>query len=365
MATFRIAPPPEEPYNDLPLLPPAVDLESKRVMRALVSATREVAELKGAGDLVPDQTVLLQTALLREARLSSEIENIVTTNDEIYRGFSADAETADPATKEVLHYTDALWHGYQQVSAGQPLSARLFVDLVRIIKGAELDVRDRPGTRIGDPRRGSIVYSPPEGEDRIRRLLDNLSDYLYAEDGIDPLIKMAVAHYQFEAIHPFTDGNGRTGRIVNVLYLVDQGLLRLPILYLSGYILSRRSAYYEGLRLVTCEAAWEPWLLYMLEGIEQTARDTADRLRALQKVLVDAIPVAREALGSGYSKELVELVFRQPYCKIGFLQAEGIAKRQTAAEYLRRLENAGILKSEKRGRDVYFRNEWLVQALNG
>lgn len=263
----------ERPYNDLPMLPPpGVELETKSVLKKSIAANRELAELKGAGDVIPNQDILISSIVLQEARLSSEIENIFTTNDEMYRAASPDLfAAADPHTKEVIRYREALWHGFQRLRE-RPLTTNLFIELMQLIKQTDDGIRRVPGTKIGNSRTGETIYTPPDGEGRLRDLLGNLETFLHADDGLDPLVKLAAAHYQFEAIHPFTDGNGRTGRIVNILYLVEQGLLELPVLYLSHYIIKNKSAYYDGLRRVTEEGAWEEWILYVLNAIETTAR---------------------------------------------------------------------------------------------
>ncbi len=357
----------DEPFNDLPFLPPNTNVETVRTLRRTNAANKALAELKGVGDLIPNQSMLVRAIALQEARLSSEIENIVTTDDEMYRAFADDPEQTDQATKEVLRYSHALWHGFSRIQEGRPLSTGLFVEIVRQIKQIDLDVRDLSGTRIRNQRTGETVYAPPEGQDRIRRLLDNLSDYLYppAKDEIDPLIRMAVAHYQFEAIHPFPDGNGRTGRVVNILYLVEKGLLKLPILYLSGHIIRNKAGYYEGLRGVTESGSWEDWIVYMLDAVEQTAREMRDRIVAIRAAMDEACAIAREAMGRGYRKEVVEYVFESPYTKIGGVMARMGVHRTTASTYLQDLERVGILRATRLGREVYYFNSELMRLLRG
>lgn len=356
--------PRDVPYNDLPPLPPMFDVETRRVLRKAISANKALAELRTAGDLIPNQAILIRALVLQEARLSSEVENIVTTNDELYRALSDDPEKTDPATKEVLRYETALWHGFQELGKGGVLSSRLFIDIARIIKQYDLSVRTMPGTRVADRLTGEPIYAPPEGEERIRALLDNLSEYLYARDDVDPLIKMAIAHYQFEAIHPFPDGNGRTGRVLNTLYLVERGLLGLPTLYLSRYIISNKAAYYEGLRRVTEEGAWEDWIVYILDGIERTANDTKERILGIRASLLEALDYARAQMGRRYRKELIELIFQQPFTRIAFLEQAGIARRDAASVHLRELERIGLLRSHKYGRDVLYFNETLFKLLS-
>jgi Fic family protein len=218
---------------------------------------------------------------------------------------------------------------------------------------------------IGNPVTKAITYTPPLGADVIQARLSNLEDFLLGAEGdLDPLVRMAVAHYQFEAIHPFTDGNGRTGRILNILYLIHAGLLRIPVLYLSRHLIQHKAEYYRLLRGVTERAEWEPWILFLLTGVEETANWTTGRILAIRDLFDQTVAECRAKLPSKvYSKELVELIFAQPYCKIGFLVEAGIAQRQTASEYLQALEGLGILKGEKRGREVLYRHPALVKVL--
>lgn len=349
------------PFNDLPLLPPATDLESKAILKKAIDANRELAELKGAGDAIPNQAILLNSIVLQEARLSSEIENIVTTTDELYKATGENPAKLDHATKEVLHYREALWHGFENLKT-RPLSTNLFIDLVRIIKQTDLGIRKVPGTKIANSQ-GEAVYTPPEGETRLRDLLTNLERFMHADDGIDPLVKLAVIHYQFEAIHPFTDGNGRTGRIINILYLLEKALLKLPVLYLSHFIIQNKADYYAGLRQVTEHNAWEPWILYMLGAIAITAQQTRVKIFRIRDAMDAAQELARTKAPKIYSKDLIELVFELPYCKIRFLEQRGIAKRQTAAVYLKTLADIGLLQSMKVGREVYYLNAPLLAIL--
>jgi Fic family protein len=352
------------PYNDLPPLPPAVELETKLVLKRAVRAHRALADLRGTAARIPNQSILINGIVLQEARLSSEIENIVTTQDDLFRAAADVDGKADAASKEVLRYREALWTGFEQLR-NRPLTTNLFVELVRVIKGTDLDVRAVPGTKLANPVSGEVVYTPPEGQALLRDKLANLERFLYPDppDDLDPLVRMAVMHYQFEAIHPFTDGNGRTGRILNILWLVEQGLLDIPVLYLSRYILARRNEYYAGLRGVTETGAWEPWVLYMLDAVEQTARETCERV---QRVLVLMETVRQEVQAKApriYSKDLVEVLFAHPYCKIQFLLEAQLAKRQTASDYLRTLADLGLLKPQKLGREVYYVNERLYEEL--
>jgi Fic family protein len=235
---------PSKPYNDLPPLPPPIDLETKAVLKKAIGANRALAELKRAGDLIPNQAILINSIPLQEAKASSEIENIVTTSDALYRAAANETATIDSSTKEVLRYRTALKRGYDLL-AERPLSTNLMIEVCSILRDTDIDVRKVPGTAIANQATGDVLYTPPEGESVIREKLYNLEEFMHAEDDLDPLIRLAVMHYQFEAIHPFHDGNGRTGRILNILYLVERGLLKIPVLYLSRYIIHNKSQYYR------------------------------------------------------------------------------------------------------------------------
>jgi Fic family protein len=354
---------PDKPYNHLPPLPPETDIETPAVLKAAIAANRSLAELKGKSESLPNPAILVNSVVLQEAKSSSEIENIVTTNDKLFTALSAEDSRVDPQTKEVLRYRQALWKGVERLN-NRSLSTELFIELMQIIKEADEGIRTDPGTVIANPNTRKIIYWPPEGEELIRNLLVNLEHYIHAEDGVDPLIKMAVMHYQFEAIHPFEDGNGRTGRLINILYLMDKKLLNHPVLYLSEAIINQKQAYYSLLRRVTELEEWEPWILFMLDSVEQTSRRTMDQIDQITVLLAETIELARQNLPSRvYSKELMELLFEQPYCKVKFLTDRGIAKRQTAAEYLRELEEAGFLKSKQVGRENLFLNVKLYNLL--
>ncbi len=356
---------PAKPYNALPLLPPKADLETKAVLKKAIAANKALAELKGLGQTIPNQTMLVNTITLQEAQASSEIENIITTADALFRAFSAKTGQIDPATKEVLRYREAIWNGYRALKGKSTLTTNLFIQLLQTIKKNQAGIRNTPGTKIAIDRSGEVIYTPPEGEGVIRKKLKNLEDYIHAENKIDPLIKLAVIHYQFEAIHPFADGNGRTGRILCILYLIQQSLLELPVLYLSQYIISRKSAYYRLLREVTEKSQWEPWLLYMLEAVENTAVQTKQKIIAIRDLMEQTRIFAKEKLPNRvYSKELIELLFKQPYTKVQILVDEGIAKRQAAADYLRECEKIGILKIHKLGKERLYLNLKLYKLLS-
>ncbi|AIE86780.1 Fic family protein [Fimbriimonas ginsengisoli] len=354
---------PDEPYNDLPALPPLGDLETKAILKAAIDAHVALAELRSAAKTLPDDGILVRAIALQEARISSEIEMVVTTNDELYRALSQQEEFTDPQTKEVLRYGDAIWLGYGHLRKGSAMDVPLLQRLASVILKFDLKIRESRGTRVGDPRTGRVVYTPPIGCERITAMLENLLEYWHTESTVDPLVRLCVIHYQFEAIHPFPDANGRVGRVLNILFLVSQGLLDKPILYLSRAIIEDKSGYYKGLRKVTEYGDWETWVLYMLENLSVTAIETRRRIEAIHHELEAAIDYAEASMRTGYSEELIRLVFSQPYTRISFLERAGIAKRQTASLYLQELERIGILQGEKRGREMYYLNRRLFEIL--
>ncbi len=355
----------QKPYNDLPLLPPKADIETMAILKKAILAGRALAELKGLGDTIPDQSILINSVILQEAMASSEIENIVTTNDALFRAFSAKTSRIDPATKEVLCYRHALWEGFSTLKKRPLLTTNLFVKIVQTIKESRLNIRKIPGTTIANAATGKVIYTPPEGESLLRDKLKNLESYIHADNAVDPLIKLAVIHYQFETIHPFTDGNGRTGRIINILYLVLEDLLDLPVLYLSKYIIERKNDYYRLLCGVTERGRWEPWILYMLDAVEQTALFTRDRIVKIRDLMEKTLQLAKKKLPSRvYSKELIELLFHQPYTKGQFLVDAGIAERKTAAEYLKELEKIKALKLHRIGKENLYLNVKLYKLLS-
>ena len=356
---------PEIPFDQLPDLPPQATLETRPVLKQCLNATRALAELKGAGGLIPDQSILINAIPLQEAQASSEIENIVTTQDELFRATLDETAVTDPATKEVLRYRSALRHGYESLK-NNPLSMGLLLKVGRILRDApELEFRAAGEfVAIGNPDTREIIYTPPGGGMVLSQKLQNLEAFLLEENGLDPLIKMATSHYQFEAIHPFTDGNGRTGRILNLLYLLHSGLLDIPVLYLSRFIIQNKTEYYMLLRKVTEEGDWERWILFMLRGIEETALWTTSRIRAIRELLEETVAHCRQEAPKVYSRDLMDIIFRQPYCKISFVVDAGIAKRQTASVHLQELARIGILTSEKVGREWVFRNPALLELLS-
>lgn len=352
---------PNKPYNDLPRLPPVIELETKPVLKQCVVARAALAELKQAAELIPNPAMLINTLPLLEARASSEIENIVTTADKLFRHLQADSG-ADTATREALRYRRALLEGVSALK-NRPLTTWTAESICTQIKGVEMSVRKVPGTVLANDATGEVVYTPPEGEGRIRDLLGNWERFLHEEETIEPLVRMAAAHYQFEAIHPFTDGNGRTGRVLNSLFLVEQGLLPLPILYLSRYIIANKADYYRLLLAVTRDGDWEPWLLYMLRGVEDTAAWTTGKIGAVRRLASETTEYVREKLPKIYSHELVNVIFEQPYCRIANLVQARIAGRQAAARYLKALVSIGVLAEQPFGKEKLFVHPKLMNLL--
>ncbi len=353
---------PSKPFNDLPPLPPTGETESRRALKACVEARAALAALQGAGNLIPNQAMLINSIPTLEAQASSEIENIVTTADRIFRYASNGDGNADPATKEALNYRKALYVGSELLQR-RPLSTAMAATVCSIVKGIDMDVRKTPGTALINQKTGKVIYTPPEVEARLRHMLANWEAYLHNATDVDPLIRMAVAHYQFEAIHPFTDGNGRTGRVLNLLFLMEQNLLSIPVLYLSRYIIEHRTDYYQLLLGVTTDQKWEDWICYMLAAVADTARWTTAKINAIRDLLNETAERIKREAPRIYSRELAEAIFIQPYSRIGNLVDAGIAQRQSASQYLQALCKIGVLEERKSGREKLFINPALLKIL--
>ena len=356
---------PQKPYNDLPLLPPPAELiENNDVLKKCIDARVALAELKQAAELIPNAAVLVNALPLLEARASSEIENIVTTTDKLFEFVDIAEDKADAATKEALRYRTALFEGSKMVQRGM-LSTDMAIQICSTIKGLELDIRDDSGTRLSNRKTGAVIYTPPIGQQLLVEKLQNWADFMHQHTNIDPLVRMAVQHYQFEAIHPFTDGNGRTGRIMNILFLLEQGLLNSPILYLSRHIIQNKGEYYRLLNEVTHNQAWEAWVMYMLDGVEQTCIWTTDKIKAIRELMQHTSQYMQKQLPKTYSWELVEVLFKQPYCRINNLVSARVAKRQTASVYLKQLCDIGVLREVKSGRETLFVHPKYIELLTG
>jgi Fic family protein len=351
---------PKSPHDELPLIPPQ-EIETTAVLRKLTSTARALAKLDAASQSLPDPTILINTIPLQEAQASSAIENIVTTQDALYQADVLQTEPVDLATREALRYRSALREATQALDLNG-YSNEILVRTCSQIKGATTGFRGGVDFVHLKNGAGSVVYTPPANAVVLPKLLTNQEDYI-SNDDADSLLKMAVAHYQFEAIHPFPDGNGRTGRVLNLLVLQAGGLLHLPVLYLSKYIIERKDAYYELLLNVTRKGDWEAWILWLLDGVEVTSLETVDRIQRvaeLKRLTMERIQREAPELDK---TGLMEALFRQPYCKIQFLVDAGVAKRQTASKYLQQLEGLGILRGVKVGREVIYLHGALVEAL--
>lgn len=350
---------------ELPMLPPKVDLETKPVLRQLAKSHRALAELKGYAATIPNKHMLINAVTINEAKDSSAIENIITTHDELYKAISQ-ASYKNPAAKEVARYRTAMWHGYEMVRGRQLLTTNMIIDIHAIIETNRGGIRKLPGTVLRNDTTGEVIYTPPSGEHQILQLMSNLEKYINdASNGVDPLIKMAVLHYQFESIHPFYDGNGRTGRIVNVLYLVLKELLDSPILYLSRYIIDNKDAYYGLLKAVRSRGNWEDWILFILQGVEETAEQTLILAKTINAEMEAMAAEIRDRLPKIYSRDLMEQLFFEFYTKIAYVEKGLGVARRTAATYLEALEREGFLVSEKLGKERIYQNKRLFDLVKG
>ncbi|NEX22164.1 Fic family protein [Thiorhodococcus mannitoliphagus] len=353
-----------EPTYALPRLPPPVELETVPVLRALTHAHRALAELKGRAATIPNPGILIDTLVLQEAKASSEIENIVTTQDELFQADLFPEGPDSPAAKEVARYRDALKLGFNRLLETDGLIPNnTLIDMYRLLKRRQDGFRNTPGTALKNDRTGEVVYVPPQDARDVVRLMTALERFVNDDQAsaLDPLIKMALIHHQFESIHPFPDGNGRIGRILNVLYLVRTGLLETPILYLSRHITRNKSDYYRLLQDVRVAGAWEPWLLYMLAGVTETAQTTLTLVKGIREQMAGAKQRIRNDLPKLYSQDLLNNLFRHPYTRIELLQRDLGVTRQTAAKYLDALAEHQILTKHQAGRSNYFINTRLVE----
>ena len=349
------------PYNTLPLLPPLAQLETHTVLKQCIRARAALAALNQAAELIPNPAMLINTLPLLEAQASSEIENIVTTKDRLFQ-FRDFGERADANTKEALRHSQALLLGYADMDK-RPLTTRTAEMICTHLKGAQMQVRRVPGTTLTNSRTGEVIYTPPAGESLLRDLLGNWEKFLHEQADIDPLIRMAAAHYQFEAIHPFTDGNGRTGRVINSLFLISENLLTLPILYLSRYIINHKADYYNLLLGVTRDQTWEPWILYVLRGVEETALWTTAKIAAVRALQAHTVDYVRQHAEKIYRRELIDLIFEQPYCRIANITDANLGGRHAASRYLKRLVELGVLQETPMGKDKLFIHPKLMRLL--
>ncbi|MCU7512354.1 MAG: Fic family protein [Ignavibacteria bacterium] len=348
-------------------LPPKADLESKRILKKLPEAHRFLAELKGMAATIPNESILINTLALQEAKDSSAIENIITTHDELYKAMLFEELFTDAAAKEISNYVEALKHGFQNVRSNKFLSSNHILDIQRILEKNDAGYRKLPGTSLINQTTGEKVYTPPQSYQAIVELMDNLVMFINDKEmlDVDPLIKMAVIHFQFESIHPFYDGNGRTGRIINILYLVMNDLLDLPILYLSRYIIRHKGDYYRLLQGIRDNDSWEDWIIYMLNGIEETSKETIELIKNIRQMMQSYKHRIREELPKIYSQDLLNNLFRHPYTKIEFLMKDINVTRLTARRYLDELVELGLLEKQKIWRTYFYINTPLYQMFKG
>lgn len=360
-----------KPYNTLPLLPPPDEkIMTVEILKALNKANKALAELKGLAKKLPNQSMLVNTIAIREAKASTAIENIFTTDDKLYKALSGNESSLEPSTKEVLRYRQALWEGYKSVKSKKGITVDLIIKLYREIKllkdgirpaQTETVIMKRGSSSLG----GTVIYTPPRGEKILKEKLNNLVDYINndTKHDYDPLLKMAIAHYQFEAIHPFRDGNGRAGRILNILMMVQKDLLEFPILYLSSYIISNKEDYYENLNAVTSRKSWKQWVLYMLSATEETALYTIKKINEIDRLFERTLSLVKKKYPS-MKKEVVEKIFEQPYISPKTLVTKDTKSLNTAKKYLQQLEKIKILVPEKVGKEIIYLNVDLFNLLS-
>ncbi len=344
-------------YN-IPQLPLIKSFDTKEILKKLTKAHQALAELKGVTAIVPNQNILLNTLSLQEAKDSSAIENIVTTDDELYKSDAATNSFASPAAKEVYNYVAALKHGFEEIKKTELLTNNCILEIQARLEENKAGFRKLPGTALKNDRTGEIVYMPPQDLAQIQVLMSNLEKFINDDEvsDLDSLIKMAIIHHQFETIHPFYDGNGRTGRIINVLYLVKQKLLNSPVLYLSSYINQNKATYYRLLQKVRNEDAWHEWILFILEGVEKTSHQTTKLIHGIKNLMQNHKEKMRSELPNMYSQDLINTIFSHPYTKIDFVVRELRVTRLTAARYLNELTRIGLMHKEKKGRESYYIN---------
>jgi len=341
------------------------DLETISVLKQCNAASRKLAELKGAAQSIPNENILISTITLQEAKDSSEVESIVTTHDELYKANLFGDYLTSPAAKEVRDYSYALRTGFETVRKDQIIRLGDVLKIQQELEKNNAGLRKLPGTDLRNQQTGEVIYTPPQDSQAVEILINNLIEYINLDDlsDLDPLIKMAIIHHQFESIHPFYDGNGRTGRIINILYLVSKGLLDLPVLYLSRYIISNKALYYKNLQDVRDTGNWEPWLLFILKGVEETSTDTIILIEQIKILMMAYKHQIRSTLPKIYSQDLLNNLFKLPYTKIEFVMEDLQLSRTTATKYLDKLTDNGLLIKQKLGTNNYYINPPLFDLL--
>ncbi|MEI6089221.1 MAG: Fic family protein [bacterium] len=351
--------------NHLELLPPNLaKVETIEILRQANKAGIALAELKGIAQSIPNQSMLINAIVLQEAKDSSEIENIITTQDELYKAISSNNTNMSPEVKEVVNYRKAIFYGFELIKKQEFLSVNDIIVIQQQLVDNSAGIRSIPGTVLKNDKTGEVVYTPPQNKSEILDLMTNfINHFNQNKQDLSPLIYLAILHYQFESIHPFYDGNGRTGRILNILYLILNKLIDVPILYLSSYIIENKSEYYRLLNQTNTTGQWEEWIIFMLKAIEITSLKTIQKISSIRELLVKTIEKVQQNAPKIYSKELVELLFEQPYAKIDFVVNKLKVERKTASRYLKELESIGILKSQKVGRETLYINIDLFEIL--
>ena len=362
--TYKIYMGQNAPRFRLEKLPPVREkVETIEILRQTNKATAALAELKGIARTIPNQIMLINAIVLQEAKDSSEIENIITTQDELYKALTISVNSVSPETKEVVNYRKAIFQGYDLVKKQGFLSVNDIVDIQQKLVDNTAGIRSTPGTVLKNDKTGEIVYTPPQDKAEIIDLLTNFINHFNAQDELSPLINLAILHYQFESIHPFYDGNGRTGRILNILYLMLNELIDVPILYLSSYIIAHKSEYYRLLNQTNHLGKWDEWIIFMLKAVEYTSKETIVKITNIKNQLDATIIKVQEKAPKLYRKELVELLFEQPYSKIEFVVNKLGVERKAASRYLKELEDIGIIESKKIGRETLYINRELIEIL--
>jgi Fic family protein len=353
--------------QNIDFLPLKIDVETKTILKKTASARGALAELKGVITSIPNENILIETLSLREARESSAIENIISTFAEVYQSSLFADQFASPAAKEVHQYAEALKKGFDLVKSQGLLTNNFILQMHGIIEQNNAGFRKLPGTKLLNDKTGDLIYTPPQDHETIVELMNNLEKFINDDEMMDtdPLIKMAIIHHQFETIHPFYDGNGRTGRIINILYLVQKRLLHLPVLYLSRYIIRHKDDYYRLLQEVRETGNWEEWILYVLDGVEQTAIESIKLIGDIKKLMQQYKQTIRTELPKLYSQDLLNNLFKYPYTKIDFLERDLEVSNRTASRYLEAMIEKGLVKKQKIGRDNFYLNEPLFQLLSG
>lgn len=353
------------PDFKLEILPPAREkVETIEILRQVNKAAAALAELKGIAKTIPNQAMLINAIVLQEAKDSSEIENIITTQDELYKALTVNKSKVSANVKEVVNYRSAIFHGYNIAKKQGFIRVNDIINIQQELVNNNAGIRSNPGTVLKNDKTGEIVYTPPQDKEEILNLLTNfIHHFNQLDDDLSPLINLAILHFQFESIHPFYDGNGRTGRILNILYLILNDLIDVPILYLSSYIIKNKPEYYRLLNRTNQEGKWEKWILFMLKAVESTSKDTIKRIANIKDLLDKSIIKVQTESPKIYRKELVELLFEQPYSKIEYVVDKLNVERKAASRYLKELENIGLLESQKIGRETIYLNKKLIEIL--